>query len=391
MCIAIVKPSGSPLPKREILKICFKNNPDGAGFAYNRNGKNYIHKGYFTFADFYNALTKCRIKKEESALIHFRVATHGNIDKQTCHPFLITGCFNDMKLTHIRTYGNVMIHNGMLSFHLNDETISDSMMLAKQLYKLDLNKAENRTFIELALRNNDKKKMNRLAILYSNNKTDIFGFKEPWDLVNGCYFSNKSYEKTFTRGFKSVTNNSDDKLDYDENEIQSKKVSFCCNHDHGCNNLGVYVVNNTKNDFDFYCEDCINDIQYFNCNICGNSYYIDKKSEIKDVCKECYNENKEFIEKPKCSCGRESSKIVYLNQNEYENSCEHCHNDTFFCAECEKTFDKSKESDIKNLCQYCYDKNKYKECLYCKTTEHLMRTNFSTVLLSNSKTSVFLF
>ena len=96
MCVAIVKPSGVPIPERNVLKICFKNNPDGAGFAYCRNGKNYICKGFFTFSHFWNALMSANIKKNEAALIHFRVATHGNIDKFTCHPFLITDNYDSL-------------------------------------------------------------------------------------------------------------------------------------------------------------------------------------------------------------------------------------------------------------------------------------------------------
>ena len=33
MCIAIVKPAGTVISE-DVLKQCFENNPDGAGFAY---------------------------------------------------------------------------------------------------------------------------------------------------------------------------------------------------------------------------------------------------------------------------------------------------------------------------------------------------------------------
>ena len=34
MCIIVVKPAMVEMPKMEILKRCFENNNDGAGFAY---------------------------------------------------------------------------------------------------------------------------------------------------------------------------------------------------------------------------------------------------------------------------------------------------------------------------------------------------------------------
>ena len=43
MCVALVKNKDIDLPSKDVLKVCFKNNPDGAGFAYCRNGRNYIH------------------------------------------------------------------------------------------------------------------------------------------------------------------------------------------------------------------------------------------------------------------------------------------------------------------------------------------------------------
>ena len=33
MCIAILSENGVELPNKETLKLCFTNNPDGAGYA----------------------------------------------------------------------------------------------------------------------------------------------------------------------------------------------------------------------------------------------------------------------------------------------------------------------------------------------------------------------
>ena len=377
MCIAIVKPSGVKMPSRDILKVCFKNNPDGAGFAYNRNGRNYLHKGYFTFKEFYDALSGCRIKQSEAALIHFRVATHGNIDKSTCHPFLITGNYDDMKITHLKSSGAIMIHNGMLNLYDKDITISDSMILSRQLYNLDLSKIENRAFIELALQNNNKSKVNRLGILYSDNTTDHFGFKEPWEEIDGCFYSNKSYQKSFTRGKTLTQVQIDAKLDYDENEIQSSKVSFCINRKNGCNELADYYVHSDKDKSDPYCSNCISNINFFACKICRKDFYADLQSPIKKICKDCYTENKDFLSEHKCECGQIANKKANDNKQYY---CNHCANiKTFVCNECNNRFTFAKKSKVTDLCIDCYDTTKHGECLYCKTKNNLIRSNYSTI------------
>ena len=44
MCIIIEKPKYAKTPSRKVLKNCWDNNPDGAGYMYNAGGKVYIYK-----------------------------------------------------------------------------------------------------------------------------------------------------------------------------------------------------------------------------------------------------------------------------------------------------------------------------------------------------------
>ena len=396
MCIAIIKPKNVDLPSEYILRICFNNNPDGAGFAFNRNGKNYIHKGFFTFKSFWDAISSVNIKKEESALIHFRVATHGNIDKYTCHPFLITNSYEDMQEPHIVTKnGDVMIHNGMLNFELDNDDISDSMYLAKLLSNYDLSIDSNKYMFNVALLNNNKSKMNRVGILRINNTTEIYGFKEPWENVNGCFFSNKSYMLSFSRLNYNYGNNTvteyerKEKLEYDENEIQSKKVDFCSNHnikDNPCNEIGIYAVHYNGKDYDVYCENCINDVEYFNCKYCHHSFYTKYKSEANNICIFCYNENSEFIFHNKCYlCDAKATHVLYGNNNDKNKKihlCEQCfeNEQPFLCSECGHWHSIIDSSNIENFCIDCYEKNKTeKSCVYCHSTYDLMKTNYSII------------
>ena len=58
MCIIVAKEKGQKLPSKDILKTCFNNNDDGAGFMYVQDGKVIIDKGYMDFKSFYKRVTR---------------------------------------------------------------------------------------------------------------------------------------------------------------------------------------------------------------------------------------------------------------------------------------------------------------------------------------------
>lgn len=110
MCLAIVKPVGEVVDETE-LEAGFLANPDGAGLATIIKGRLQIQKGFFDFDHFYKWYKKS-VKKNRPALIHFRLATHGAVDKFNCHPWRIDrDC--------------AMIHNGILA-HPSCEVMSDT-------------------------------------------------------------------------------------------------------------------------------------------------------------------------------------------------------------------------------------------------------------------------
>ena len=80
MCIIIVKPAGAKMPPKATLERCAKLNPHGFGFAT----KDRIYKT-LNFEEFKNAILT--IEKDETAILHFRYATHGSIKTDNCHPF----------------------------------------------------------------------------------------------------------------------------------------------------------------------------------------------------------------------------------------------------------------------------------------------------------------
>jgi glutamate synthase domain-containing protein 1 len=106
MCIIVVQPIGKNI-SRKTLETCFCNNPDGAGYMFTRDKKLVIKKGYFTFDSFYHNYKIDWIENGGVSpfVLHFRIATHGNIDRLNCHPhrlkenlaFVHNGIFSSVK------------------------------------------------------------------------------------------------------------------------------------------------------------------------------------------------------------------------------------------------------------------------------------------------------
>ena len=141
MCVAIFKPKNVQVPDRNTLNRCFDKNPDGAGFAIYRNNKIEIHKGFMDFNSFYFNFLKSNPKKDENILIHFRIATHGLVDRGNTHPFPLTDDFEFMRKKDLYFNGKVLVHNGV--FHYPTDVVdkydkfhkySDTMLFTKFLF-----------------------------------------------------------------------------------------------------------------------------------------------------------------------------------------------------------------------------------------------------------------
>ena len=195
MCIAIAKPVGVDIPSDEILTNCFKNNPDGAGFAFNHNNEVIIRKGYMKLKDFLDAFHKYDEKfnfKNRGVLIHTRITTHGGTNPQMCHPFPINSDEGALKkIEYSSPYA--VIHNGIISLTSAEATrkkdMSDTaVFVQKYLTKIAKNKNwfGNEANIELIEELIDSK----MAILNGNGSIVMTsGFTED----EGIFYSNSSY------------------------------------------------------------------------------------------------------------------------------------------------------------------------------------------------------
>ena len=197
MCIAVAKPIGVEIPDDDILTNCFKNNPDGAGFAFNHNNEVVIRKGYMKLKDFLDAFHKYDEKfnfKNRGVLIHTRITTHGGTNPQMCHPFPINSDEGALKkIEYCSPFA--IVHNGIISLTSGEATkkkdMSDTaIFVQKYLTKIAKNKNwfNNKANIELIEELIDSK----MAVLNGNGKIIMTsGFTED----NGIFYSNSSYKE----------------------------------------------------------------------------------------------------------------------------------------------------------------------------------------------------
>lgn len=196
MCIAISKPKETLIP-HTYLEQSWKNNDDGAGFMYAEQGKLHIQKGFLSFDHF---MSKYTPHEEKPCVVHFRIATHGHINKDNTHPFQVS-----------ETLG--FVHNGIISnvscasdvskndtHHFNEQYL-------KKLYEQDKN------FIYKDIYKNLIAKFigsSKLIFLNNEGESTIIN-KSLGKEDNGVWYSNHSYKPstpTPLPNYQPIKNNS---------------------------------------------------------------------------------------------------------------------------------------------------------------------------------------
>ena len=179
MCLAIVCPVGSFVPL-DFLKQGWVSNPDGAGYAFTRDGKVVVKKGYGKLKTFMEDYHKDVRDNDESAfLVHFRIRTMGDRSDKNTHPFIIPN--------------GAMIHNGSLTgtnckYDVGDsDTSAFASRFGKHLtYDFVYNKNK-----ELGDAIGD---YNKLAMLYDDNRYVIVN-EERGHWHDKVWYSNTSYKR----------------------------------------------------------------------------------------------------------------------------------------------------------------------------------------------------
>lgn len=183
MCIIIYKKKEVEMPSTEVMRYCFLTNPHGAGIIVRGTNRSWlIHKGFMSFDDLNDFLLSapCDINKVELA-IHFRLATHGEINRKQTHPFPVTGSFEEMEET-TQVCSKAIMHNGILHGFFEDihNGHSDSMNYVKYLHDTE------------AYKTIEKDTEGSRIILFRERGVDMYG---NWilDSDTGLYYSNSGY------------------------------------------------------------------------------------------------------------------------------------------------------------------------------------------------------
>lgn len=196
MCILIIKNKKLAIPSRETLATCFENNPDGAGFCYNKNGNIVIKKGFMDFDSFYKEAQK--IPNESSALLHFRIGTSGGKTPAMTHPYPLTNNFDEMKKTSQILKGSggrkfAVAHNGIFNGLGYRQDINDTcLFIANILTPLNdsVDDIQDSTLEPVINRLVDN---SRLAIL--DNYGNVTKYGSGWIEDSGIWYSNGTYKK----------------------------------------------------------------------------------------------------------------------------------------------------------------------------------------------------
>jgi hypothetical protein len=128
MCIIACKPKGVEMPSDELIETMWTNNSDGAGIMWTENKMVNIEKGFMKLEELKEQLNKLKSRidlKDISLIMHFRIATHGGVNQQNCHPFPIIENVEALQKLSFRTNLGVA-HNGIINI-VPRKNISDTM------------------------------------------------------------------------------------------------------------------------------------------------------------------------------------------------------------------------------------------------------------------------
>lgn len=198
MCI-ILSCAPYARPDRDTLRICWDNNPDGAGLMW-PDGTRWVHisKGYFDFEDYAAAIEDA--PADVPLVLHMRIGTSGGYGAGVTHPFPV---FDDLDIIHATesraTYA--LAHNGVLSGYKTDDAlgISDTVAFVRDFVHPLANSADIVESGGIAVSNRAKKLLarasygSRLAIMDYAGNVRLIG--SGWRTVTkGIQASNDSFQ-----------------------------------------------------------------------------------------------------------------------------------------------------------------------------------------------------
>lgn len=195
MCIIVAKPKNTKMVEESVLKNCWENNSDGAGFMYAVNNRVYIQKGFMTYKSFKRALKRLGdvYSLDEIPLVmHFRISTQGGVNPQNTHPFPISANISELTNTKSSSSLGGMAHNGVIpsfSYRKGIQTYSDTLLFVKEAVTQLVHKPSDLNLkpVQEAL---DKIAQSKLSFLTPDGNIQLIG---SFNYNDGVAFSNYSY------------------------------------------------------------------------------------------------------------------------------------------------------------------------------------------------------
>lgn len=195
MCIICVKPQGVEMPSLDIIKECWNGNSDGAGIAYWKTGTPnvIIDKGFMKLKALTSKLDEISLKRDDLAILHFRFATHGLVDRGNCHPFPLSTRIEALRAIYGR-FPSAIAHNGVFGNMACHNVMSDTMkfirgIIGNPLIANNLDNSSIRTLISEYCGTSSK-----LAILRPGKMLLIGDFIKD----EGLLYSNNGYKRFVT-------------------------------------------------------------------------------------------------------------------------------------------------------------------------------------------------
>ena len=123
MCVIICKRRGLKMPSNDIIRKCFDANEDGFGMAFTspNSSKVTILKGAMTLKEAFKIIKQVKDARNRHVVMHFRIATHGKIRPENCHPFPMSGQIKWLKELSLLT-PIAIAHNGVINIKEDGET-----------------------------------------------------------------------------------------------------------------------------------------------------------------------------------------------------------------------------------------------------------------------------
>lgn len=187
MCIIAAIPAGKNVAKNT-LQRCWDNNPHGGGYMFTDGTNVLTHKEMKSFRKFYQSYLNHKQQFPDSSfVVHFRISTHGKVNEDNCHPFLVNP---QLGFAH-----NGIIRNAPISEHYSDTVMFNESIL-QQLPPDFLYNYAFRSLIKEYIGYGSK-----LAFLTASNEIHIIN-ESAGEWADGVWWSNTGYryERYFDYG-----------------------------------------------------------------------------------------------------------------------------------------------------------------------------------------------